>query len=167
MATSIDAPAIAIALERTHDVALIKRIATDPAIWGHISDDGTLPPDLWQPPDPMVCAYLVARDDGEALGMLLGMFMFVPVNACTVEVHTCMLPSAYGARALKAAMLAAQWIWDNTPAHRIVSNVPAYNRLAARFAFKAGMREWGRNPKSYLRGGVLHDQIWFGMSRGE
>ena len=90
---TIAAPAIELTLERSHDIALIKRIATDPHIWPHISDDGSPPPESWQPPDPDICAYIVVRDGGELLGnfesdIIFGANWIGPMNQAPLDCLT-------------------------------------------------------------------------------
>jgi RimJ/RimL family protein N-acetyltransferase len=57
------------------------------------------------------------------------------------------------------------WLWANTPCLRAVTNVPSDNPIAYRFGSRAGLKEYGRNPRSFLRGGVLRDQILMGISK--
>jgi hypothetical protein len=59
----------------------------------------------------------------------------------------------------------AEWIWHNTPCRRLITNVPADNRLAFQFALSAGMEPYGKNEDSFLKGGKLLDQICLGISR--
>lgn len=136
---------------------------TEPHVWPHISDDFSPPPDEFEPPENDSITYLLVRLDGVPAGV----FVFMPQNGVCWEVHTCLLPSLWGPGAAEAARQAARWVWRNSECRRIVTNVPAYNRLALRFAKAAGMTEYGRNPKSYMKNGILEDQILLGMSPPE
>lgn len=147
--------------ERTHDAALIRRVLTDPSVYGKISDDGCPPPSEFEVKDTQAACYVSVYEADE----LLGLFLLVPQNAVCWEIHTCLLPSAYGSLARRAAEGILDWTWTNTPCQRIVTNVPAYNRLALRFAEGAGLTQFGLNPCSYLKGGELFDQILLGISR--
>lgn len=149
--------------ERTRDYALVRAIATHPRVWEHISDDATAPREQWQPAEHEAFWYVLVRDADEDLGF----FLLTPHNAVCWEIHTCLLPRAWGARARDAAAGIVAWLWANTPAERLVTTVPASNRLALRFALRAGMTEYGRNPSSYLKQGRLEDQILLGLSRPE
>lgn len=152
-----------IAISRTFDGELVRQVMTHPQIWPHISDDGTAPVEEWRPADPTAVLYMVARDGEEVLGL----WMLLPQNSITWEIHTCLLPNAWGPRARQAAKMMAEWIWANTPCRRLVTTVPEPNQLAKRFAVRAGMQEYGRNPASFLKNGVLHDQVLLGISRPE
>jgi RimJ/RimL family protein N-acetyltransferase len=102
----------------------------------------------------------MVRDGAEVLGL----FMLVRHNAVTWEIHTCLLPSAWG-RTIEAAREMAGWAFAHMPCFRIITNVPAYNRLALKFAQRAGMIEYGTNYRSYLKDGRLWDQICLGLSK--
>lgn len=142
----------------TDDEDVIRSIVTHPKVYPHISDDGSPAPDDWKP-NPAV-KYILVFDGCE----LLGLWAFVPENFVTWNVHTCLLPIAYGRKALEAAKQMAEWVWKNIGCQRVTTNVPEYNRLALRFAERAGMVRFGVNPSSYMKDGKLYDQILLGMS---
>ncbi len=144
----------------TCDLELVRRVLTHPRIYPRITDDGSPPPEEFQPSDHPAVTYLVAYQGEE----LLGLYVLVPHNAVCWEVHVAMLPSAWGrARAATRAMVA--WVWQHTRCRRLIASVPVSNRLALALGFAAGARAWGRNEKSFLRGGRLIDQITLGLSR--
>ena len=147
--------------ERTTDYGLVKKIATHPEVYPFITDDYSAAPSEYRPFESDSIWYVLAKDGEE----ILGMWTFIPENAICWQVHTCLLPTAGGSRAKKAAKEMAEWIWKNTTCLRLVTNVPAYNRKASIFSRWAGMSEFGRNPKSYMKTGILHDQILLGISR--
>ena len=147
--------------ERSKDYALIRGILTQPSIWRHISDDFSPEPDEYRPIESESIWYVMVWDGNE----LLGLWMFHPHNGICWEVHTALLPDAYGDRARAAAIGMTKWMWRNTPCRRIITHVPANNRLALRFAIEAGMEVYGTNPASFQKGGKLIDQICLGISR--
>jgi RimJ/RimL family protein N-acetyltransferase len=104
---------------------------------------------------------VIVRDD---CAQLLGMWSLVAHNAVCWEIHTCLLPHAWG-RSLRAALEMAEWIWRETPCRSLITHVPAYNRLALKFARQAGMTEYGVIPRSWLKDGILWDQIVLGLSK--
>lgn len=158
-----------IVFERTGDMDLVRRVMTHPAVYPQIADDGCPPASEYRPSEHPAYLYLLVRRGADVLGL----FAFTMQNAVTVEVHTCLLPAARarlesGARiSTAAARGAAAWIWANTRAQRIVTSVPAFNRLALRLAERAGMKRYGVNEKSFQKHGILHDQILLGLSRPE
>lgn len=149
--------------ERTRDWELVKQIVTHPKVYPYISDDFSPKPEAWEPVKEEVVIYVLVRDGEE----LLGLWIFVPLNGVCMDVHTCLLPNAYGHKAVEAAKEMAVWLWENTACHRLVTEVPASNPLARRFAERAGMVEFGCNPRSFLKRGKLEDQYLLGMSRPE
>ncbi|HZQ53327.1 MAG TPA: GNAT family protein [Bryobacteraceae bacterium] len=147
--------------ELSRDFALVQEIVTHAAIYPHISDDASPSAEDWQPIDHPSIEYVVVRDGGEVLGL----WLCVRKNSATLEVHTCLLPRAWGERAKQAAREMAAWIFAHTDVERISTEVPDYNRLALHFAKRAGMTEYGRNPRSYRKNGKLYDTILLGLSR--
>lgn len=149
--------------KRTQDYELVRQIMTHPRVYPHITDDGSPEADDYSPIQSDQVWYVLVCEEA----VTLGLWMLVPQNSICFEIHTCLLPVAYGGLARRAAELMAAWIWANTPCRRLVTTVPETNRLALRFAVRAGMQEYGRNPKSFMKDGQLLDQLLLGMSRPE
>jgi RimJ/RimL family protein N-acetyltransferase len=155
-------PSNRLCFERTRDWPLIKSIVTHEKIWPAISDDFSGIPEDWQPLQDESFFYLLVKDAEEVLGC----FILHPDNGNKIcwKVHTAFLPSSWGERIRRAGYLGHQWIFANTECRRIVTDVPIYNRIALRFAVKSGMKEYGMNPKSFMKNGTLHDVIMLGVS---
>ncbi len=148
--------------ERTRNWELIKRIVTHPKIYPHVSDDFCPPAEKWEPSHDESIWYVLCKDGEEVIAL----WLFMPHTQVCWQVHTCVLPAAYGPRARAAVEALAGWLWVNAPVcQRVVTDVPQYNRLAFRYALLAGMKEYGLNPKSYMKDGKLHDVILLGISR--
>lgn len=148
--------------ERTYNTAEIKAVMTHASIYPFITDDAAPAPEDFEPYVHSVLWYVRVLDGRE----LLGLFLLVPANSCTWDVHTCLLPSAWGTRGQTAAKELIAWFFETMPgAARLCTAVPAHNRLALKFAERAGMTEYGRNPLSYRRNGALQDQILLGISK--
>jgi RimJ/RimL family protein N-acetyltransferase len=145
--------------EQTRDMALVHQIATTPSIFRASSDDGT--PSAEDFHVPSHCAYAIARDED---GVLLGCYGLEPHNSISLEIHTCLLPSAWG-RAQEITSAFREWLWQNTSAKRITTRVPSFNRLALRLAKACGMVEFGRDVKSFQKHGRLYDEILLGISK--
>jgi hypothetical protein len=149
-----------IQFERTKDYEVVRRIMVHPRIYPHISDDFSPPADQYRPVENEAIWYVLAWNGRSCLGI----WMLVPQNGICWEVHTALLPSAWGDTGLRAARLLPEWIWRNTPCRRIITNVPSTNRLALHFAVNAGMTIYGINAGSYLKDGKLCDQTCLGIS---
>lgn len=147
--------------ERSTDWTLIKEIVTSPWIYDGISDDGSPPRDQWNPQEYPDVWFIVVKEEDKVLGL----WALRPQTSACWEVHTCLLPKAYGEKAYKAVLEFEEWVWKNTSAHRVVTDVPVYNQLALRFSLRAGLKQFGLNPKSYMKNGKLYDVIMLGISR--
>ena len=124
-------------------------------VWDAMTDDGAMDKGLFFPPVHDGVIWLKAED--------CGVFMLHAHNLVTYEVHTC-LPFA-GSRALDAAIAGRKWMFENTPCQRLITNVPEFNKVALRFAKKAGMKVIGINEKSFMKNGKLYDQTLLGISK--
>lgn len=152
---------------RTDDYAEIATCITEPSVFRQVSDDGAPPPQEYWPAIAADIWYV--RCDVRAAGIFCGVFALHPKNAVTWEVHTCLRPIARG-MAGQIVQALIPWIWENIEQNeiqiqRLVTQVPDWNRLALKLAGVAGMTEYGRNPASWLKNGILHDVIELGISR--
>jgi hypothetical protein len=95
----------------------------------------------------------------------MSVFMLFPRNAVCSEVHTSILPEGRGKEGLDAAKRTIAWIWENTPIVKVISFVPSCNRPAILFALQAGLRKEGLIKKSFLKNGILYDEILVGISK--
>lgn len=144
--------------EITHDEDVIREIVTHPMVYPAVSDDYSPSVSMWQPPD---AHFFLVKDGNETLGL----WAMTMENGICWKAHTCLLPISYGERARRAASEFREWIWIHTPCLRIITDVPRYNTLAYRFALAAGMKQFGVNPKAYMKNGTLHDVIMLGVSK--
>lgn len=149
-------------IERTFDIDFIKRCVTHPKIWEYSSEDGSMKKEDYVPPLGDVIYWLAPVEDDH----LFGVFLTYPHNTVCYEVHTCLLPVIWG-RSVECTLAGIGWMFNNTPCCRIITNVPKYNRLALRLAERSGLVQFGINPKSYLKNGLLHDQFMLGISKEE
>lgn len=147
----------------TSNATLIKRIMTHISVYDAISEDGSPLPSDYEPPDTDAVRYVLMVEDDD----ILGLFMLVQHNAIMSEIHTCLLPWSHGPKAIQAAKIMERWVWDNTSVQRLITLVPTFNRLALAFARRAGMKQYGLNPKSYIKNDVLWDSVLLGLSRPE
>lgn len=146
-------------IERTHDMAIVREILAHPMIFPHIHEDGTTEP---APQDHELFHWLLVSDDAPA-----GVFLVHPRTSLCYEMHTCLLPRIWGAGAKEAARLLANHVFYEINALKLVTNVPANNRRALRFAQANGMQIEGNNRASFMRNGVIEDQIMLGITEKE
>lgn len=146
--------------EPTNDMQLVKQIVTHPKLWPYLSDDFSPDPESFEPIQAPGIIYLLVRD-GEAV---LGCFVLHPHSAIVWEVHTCLLPAAWG-RSEEATRGGTEWIWANLNCVRLITNVPVSNPLALRLAKRSGMEEYGRNPHSFMKHGKTETMVLLGITR--
>ena len=145
--------------ERTFDWELIRAIMTNPRVW--VKDDFSGDPERFSPNRDERIWYVLVRDDE---GLIAGLYILAPQNDVTWEIHTRMLPRAWGKFASRAARAMSEWIWQNTPCRRIVTSIPETNLSAILYAKAAGMTIYGINADSFQHGGKLQSQVLMGLS---
>lgn len=146
-------------IERTHDMELVRQIMAHPQIFPHIHEDGTDEP---CPIDHEAFHWMLVSDGEPA-----GVFLLHARGASCYEVHTCLLPRIWGAESKVAAALLIRHVFTSLEARKLVTNVPANNRHALRFAKASGMQIEGVNRASFLRNGVMEDQTMLGITLKE
>lgn len=149
-------------VEPTTDWELITRIVTDKSVYHKVSDDFSPLAANWKPAQNHGCVYLLVKCGEDVLGL----FFLAPVNGVSYQVHTCLLPNSYGEKAMAAAQKLIEWVFLNLNCKRLITEVPDFNKLAKKFAEKAGMQQYGYNPDSYQRDGRLQGVTLLGISKG-
>ena len=147
-------------ISRTHDMDIVKSIMMHPAIWPHIHEDGV---DEATPIDHDGFYWMLLKDGDHEIGVYLAH----AINQSCMEMHTCLLPEVWGEKASEAAKLLGDYLFFELGAKKVITKVPAYNRLALRYAKKNGMKIEGNNRESYLHRGELIDQIMLGITLKE
>ncbi len=157
---------------RCEDPEVIRLIVTEVSIYPLVSDDNAPPREECRPPLHPDLLYLMCYDGNEPIGL----WLFVPENSISMEVHTYMVPKyiqrhgqAFAhwdfAKNRRAAKECIEYLWANTEVQRIWTKVPAFNAAARKFAKAAGMQQFGVNPQSFLKHGQLWDVSFLGISR--
>lgn len=111
-------------------------------------------------PDPRIW-YIEARDETSPGQGAIALFTAIPRSRVLWEIH---VTRAFGAGITEAARAIAPFLFRNTPARRVIAEIPETNRAAIRLAQRAGYVFYGRNPQSYEKHGRLVDQILLGVS---
>lgn len=147
--------------ENSKDWSLIKWIVTDPKVYPLISDDFSPEPARWEPIKHVEVSYVLAKDNEE----IFGLFALIPDNSICWKAHPCLLPKAFGEKSREITHEFIRWLWKNTPCLRLIAEVPKFNSIVQKYARECGMLEFGVNEASLMKGGELHDQILFGISK--
>lgn len=146
--------------EPTQDMALVKKIITHPKLWPYLSDDFSPPPEQFEPAQAEGIIYLLVSEENRTLGC----FLLHSHSAIVWEVHTCLLPEAWG-KSEEATKGGTEWVWSNLPCMRLITNVPNNNKLALRLAKRSGMQQFGCNPDSFAKAGKVYSMAMLGISR--
>jgi hypothetical protein len=147
--------------ERSTDYELLGRLLRNPALYPFISDDFAPPIEAVEAVENPGLWYILASDERG----LFGCYLFEPRSPILWEFHTVMPLNGRALTAMKALLGPSGWLWANTTCERAVTYVVESNPIALRFGLRAGLTVYGRNFKSYRKGGVLQDQILMGISK--
>lgn len=145
-------------IERTHDMVLVNSVLLNEKIRSKIIDDGTK--DVLATDNDAVFWLAVYDDKNE----FCGLYFLHPVNSVCYEMHTCLLPNAWGATANKLAQCLLSYAFEVMKVKKIVTNVPESNRLALNYAKRNGMVVEGVNRESFLKNGILEDLVMLGIT---
>lgn len=150
-------------VERSFDAERITKIIAHPKVYPWVSDDGSPKAEDYSPHFNPAVFYLAVKDDAGDIGV----FTYVKQNLITYEVHTCVLPERIGQSAKKAAVASLQWMFKNSPAKKVITQVPSNNIKALAFAKRCGLKEEGVNRSSFMKGGTIYDQYILGIVEAE
>lgn len=96
---------------------------------------------------------------------LAGFFLLTQMGSVLWQFHTAILPEHRGATAVVAAQRMLLLAFAQLGAEQIITFVPKFNRVASMYAGQIGLQRYGTVPQSFLKSGVAHDQILYGISR--
>lgn len=145
---------------RVRDPALIKFIVTHDSIWPYVSEDG-ITKEEWEPMmHDSIYQMAIADDDG-----LGGVFILTPESSKCWQVHTCILPTHRGEKAIKAATECRDWMFNNTPCLTIITKVPVFNKAAKKLALNAGFKSIGMIESAWAKSGEIFDVELMGVTK--
>lgn len=151
-----------VTFERTNDYGLVRAILTDEGIYEHMTDDFAPAREAFEPVADWRIWYVLVMEGSS----LYGMFCFYPENEICWHAHVALFRGTPAAVTHQAGREVVDWLFANTGCLRLVASVPACNRAAVRFGQQAmGLRVYGRNERSFRKGGRLWDQILMGRSK--
>lgn len=88
--------------------------------------------------------------------------LFYPVNYVLFDSHVSILKHGRGDMGVDAFKKAMQWMFDNTSCKKLMMLCPLFYKPIFYFAQKCGYKEEGKLFRSFLKNGVLYDQIVMG-----
>lgn len=146
---------------RCKDVDLIKSILIQPGIWEHCTDDSAPSQEDFTPIEHPLAFHIVPYEEDTPLGV----FFIHQNNAILWEIHVSLLPICRGKDAERAAKLAIQWVFDNTPCLKLMTWIPTSNAHAVCLAANIGMVQEGVNRNSFKKNDHIYDMVLFGIAK--
>lgn len=146
-------------LKELNDLNLINEIILDPFVQDDIADDSSMGVSILEIPNHV--QFMGVYDNN----ILCGLYMLIPQNCATVEVHTCLLPLLRGRKAIRAGRLIIQYMFDRYK--KIISWIPVDNKKAELYSKLLGFKIEGISRESYLKNGKLQDMKLVGITIGE
>ena len=155
---------------RTHDGDILRRFYLNPRIWDPMKCDGSINAedvdfdDLASARHGDTCIFVTVNTFGD----LSGLFMFHQTTTNCYDIHSALLPDFWGrGMAHDIGRAACIWMVENTDCQKITTSVPEFNVHARRMAMRAGMRIEGCNRGSFMKGGIMYDQLLLGFTKEE
>lgn len=139
------------------DKKAISKIINDKKVRDFLTDDGT-PKDV----DIIIHPGVLYIIDEKGQGVV----RVDQLNSICGSVHIATLPEMKG-RGYEFATEAKEWIFKNTKYMKIVAIVPEFNTATVNLIKKVGMKHEGLLTKSFLKNWKMHDQLIFGITKGE
>ena len=146
-------------LKELNDLNLINEIILNPFVQDDIADDSSIGVSISEIPSHVRFMGVYDND------MLCGLYMLVPQNCATVEVHTCLLPLLRGRKAIRAGRLIIQYMFDRYK--KIISWIPIDNKKAELYSKLLGFKIEGISREKKLKNGKLQDMKLVGITMGE
>jgi RimJ/RimL family protein N-acetyltransferase len=149
-------------VQRVFNVALLRDVIGQPALWTSVSEDNSIAFDEYYPDLESLYAIALVDDDENLRGFILGR----PITDTVCEAHVAIHPDYWGDSAtnVELARMGCQWILDFEDFDKLVASIPVTDKQVLRFAQRVGFKREGTNRKSFRRNGELLDQYYVGMS---
>ncbi len=131
-------------------------------VWDVVGDDSSLKFEDYVPRIDKDKLWYISYDGYTPVGA----FSIRRLNSVTWEAHANVIPSMWGSkRGTALCQQALAMAFEDTGALKFVAQVPDSSPETQKMAEAIGFSREGINTKSFLRDGVLHDQVYFGMTR--
>jgi len=138
----------------------VNSILQHESIYPFITDDGSPSAEDFTV-EPLLSnegCYLLAPDE-------YSVFMFVPMNEITYDLHVNVISEGRGQAAVKSIAEATEWMFENTPCQKIIGYIPTICPNVYKFALKTGFEREGYLTKSWKKDGQLYDQYLITMTK--
>jgi hypothetical protein len=152
-----------VSLERVLDPDDMVDLMADQSSWRQAMGDSDGPPIVTRQILDQAF-FLVGRVHGDAVGVMF----FIQRNAVAYDTHIVIRRQFQGSGfTYPLAAQAVAWMFKNTPCRKLVGHVAADNLVALALAGRLGFKKEGSLARSFSRGGLLLDEVVFGMTDEE
>ena len=152
---------MSIEIVKAVDMEKLKSFIENPEIWDYLSDVAS-DPKYFAPQNTDYCVWLWAINEKKNK---MGIIYLNHLNSYTLQVHPYILDKyiIFSRKIMKAFY---GWFLRNIPGPviKLTVSVPTSRRSSINFVKKIGFKMEGNNTKSYVRDGIVYDQINFGMT---
>jgi RimJ/RimL family protein N-acetyltransferase len=113
-----------------------------------------------------VVVYKLETLAGHMTREAIGMFQLGVHSMVLLELHFAFIPEAWGRLTVAAGKAFLAWLWKTfSTVQRVFGQIVTTNKLSLRLAKEAGLEVFGLHPKSFMKNGILRDQVLVGASR--
>lgn len=148
---------------RTKDKDLVNEFMRSPDIFDVISEDGMKPEDF-EADVERECWLAI----GDGSGSVIALYNYHCHNSVTVEIHAHVLPEYRKKYSYATGMAALRWLVERAPQYKkVIAQVPEIHENVIKFIERFAFTREGVNRLSYVKGGVLMDQVCFGITDTE
>jgi len=142
---------------RTYSNYVINSVFRHPEVEDHVFDDG--PRDVvYEISDRYI--YLVVYGAGL---VPIGLGLFVRKSMIELDCHIAFTPECRGSKAIAGGLLMIDWIKNYTGYRKLTTATPSFNKRCQRFVASLGFGREGINSASYVKNGLVYDQIYYGL----
>lgn len=135
---------------------------TSPDIWAQAVEDG-VSAEGFNPITDALAVWLLVKLNGAIIGVIL----INHESSCSINIHP-VLYGKYKRHARDMMISFFKWI-DSMPDKiaKVNCMIPNHLKIVQNAALKVGFKKEGVNRSSYLKDGIIHDQVRFGLTRKE
>lgn len=138
----------------------VNRILRHPDVYNCISDD--ISPKI----EEFTAESLLASGTNVIMPNDNTVFVFIPHNGITYDIHITTTPGARGEQAIKAGWKALEYAFNNIDnCQKLICFIPEIYKNVIKYTMQFGFEKEGELKNSYLKNGNLYNEIILGLRR--
>ena len=144
------------------DIAAVDRVLKHPEVYKCISDDNSPTVDKFTAESVLSSNCHVIMPNNDIV------FVFIPHNGSTHDVHIISTPSSRGQHAINAGIAAKKYAFEEVVnCVKLMCFIPEIYNNVAKYVEKMGFLKEGELTKSYSKNGKLYNEYIYGLRRSE